>query len=248
MEADEEEREVATASAALFGGAEGEPRFDDDGMDGSDLPPSFALPLLTRGDEEEAADAREEENTAQPEKQTPSVISQATEEPPDSAEVEVDAQETETEDTAEQTEETADRRGFQCRSENCPKFAQAGGLCIAHGGGYRCQTPFCAFFNLRTCPDHGGSKRCGVTGYGANLKTVAIGLSMAVDARSTVARASAARVVVATNTTKEAGSAWLTAAASPVHSRTAPRSRSVLDAAVRMEENHDFSGVYAKGK
>ncbi|KAG7398279.1 hypothetical protein PHYBOEH_011363 [Phytophthora boehmeriae] len=51
MEAEEEEREVATASAALFGAAEGETRFGDDGMDGSELPSSFAMPLLARDEE-----------------------------------------------------------------------------------------------------------------------------------------------------------------------------------------------------
>ncbi|KAF4323022.1 hypothetical protein BBO99_00003382 [Phytophthora kernoviae] len=57
MEAEEEEREVATASAALFGGAEGETHFDDDGMDGSELPSSFTMPLLTRDEEEDADNA-----------------------------------------------------------------------------------------------------------------------------------------------------------------------------------------------
>ncbi|RLN05683.1 hypothetical protein BBJ28_00012517 [Nothophytophthora sp. Chile5] len=70
-------------------------------------------------------------------------------------------------DAADKDDSEADaaaRRGYQCRFGDCTKFAQAGGLCISHGGGYRCQTPFCPFFNLRTCPDHGGSKRCGITG------------------------------------------------------------------------------------
>ncbi|KAG4049156.1 hypothetical protein PC123_g15551 [Phytophthora cactorum] len=169
MEAEEEAREVATASAALFGGTEGEPRFDDDdGMDGSDLPPSFAMPMLPRGDEEEDAAAPSSVPREEAEKQMEDANLQPQETMADTTEAHVtqtDGQQPETTtDTDDSAMEAADRRCYQCRFENCPKFAQGGGLCIAHGGGYRCQTPFCAFFNLRTCPDHGGSKRCGVTG------------------------------------------------------------------------------------
>ncbi|RLN50374.1 hypothetical protein BBJ29_009699 [Phytophthora kernoviae] len=186
MEAEEEEREVATASAALFGGAEGETRFDDDGMDGSELPSSFTMPLLTRDEEEDAESAGDAAERALPlsreeegEKQTVAP-SHGIEESVNRVNIQENQRETEeaigtppdTEEqvpatdqqTPEQASDVVDRRGYQCRFEKCSKFAQAGGLCISHGGGYRCQTPFCAFFNLRTCPDHGGSKRCSVTG------------------------------------------------------------------------------------
>ncbi|KAE9236993.1 hypothetical protein PF005_g839 [Phytophthora fragariae] len=191
MEAEEEAREVATASAALFDGAEGEPRFDDEGMDGSDLPPSFAMPLLARGDEDNAAEGeaaaaatrgavsappadvkRGQERAASSAEASGEASAQSPAQPQETTQDQqeqqphngqkADAAPPQAQDEAEA--EAADRRGYQCRFESCPKFAQAGGLCIAHGGGYRCQTPFCAFFNLRTCPDHGGSKRCGVAG------------------------------------------------------------------------------------
>ncbi|TYZ66849.1 hypothetical protein PybrP1_002468 [[Pythium] brassicae (nom. inval.)] len=56
------------------------------------------------------------------------------------------------------------RRKKLCQQEGCGKHDQGGGFCLAHGGGNKCQTPFCAFFNLRTCEEHGGSRRCGIPG------------------------------------------------------------------------------------
>jgi hypothetical protein len=111
-----------------------EPRFEDVEIDASVLPTSFTLPLLTQHDHESDHDAA----------RLSEVIADQTHDEP--------------------LPQRSQRKPYQCHYENCEKFAQAGGFCIGHGGGYKCQTPFCAFFNLRTCPDHGGSKRCAFTG------------------------------------------------------------------------------------
>ncbi|KAI9907382.1 hypothetical protein PsorP6_004705 [Peronosclerospora sorghi] len=204
MEAENEEREVATASAALFGGNECETHFDDERTEGLELSPSFAMPLLTRGYEDKIepcsvhevfeVEKQPQENHSLHDERTRLSIEAGidstglgVEQEPDASQTEENWQGDEANNAAlrptsrlpnleahrslnagsfviTRRGEKEDRKGYQCRFENCPKFAQAGGFCIAHGGGYRCQTPFCAFFNLRTCPDHGGSKRCGMTG------------------------------------------------------------------------------------
>ncbi|KAF1330325.1 Wrky transcription factor 19, partial [Globisporangium splendens] len=76
-------------------------------------------------------------------------------------------------DTESHTNNSNQNRRNLCQHDGCDKFAQGGGLCIAHGGGYKCKTPFCAFFNTRTCEEHGGSKRCGILG----CTKVALGVS-----------------------------------------------------------------------
>lgn len=71
----------------------------------------------------------------------------------------------------------------------------------------------------------------------AKLKAAAVGHLMVVGVNNTVAPASAARVVGATNTTKEVDTALPTVVASHVPSQTAPRNRSDLDDAVLMVVN-----------
>ncbi|KAI9996133.1 hypothetical protein PInf_013516 [Phytophthora infestans] len=353
----EEGREM---SVAFFGGTKSEKQLDEnDEIEGSDLPPSFVMPMLSRGDEEEVAPEQSLEPREETEKQPEDALQPQETTTIDVQAVQANSIHLETTTDAEGSgTSAADRHGYQCRFKNCPKFSQGGGLCIAHGGGYRCQTPFCAFFNLRTCPDHGGSKRCGVTGctrvaqgtsalccahgggrkcsvkkcdkydagqglclahgggrdcttngctkkairyglcsghggrarckvegcekydrgqgkckahgggymckmqgckkkdkggglcvahgggkkcyvegYDAKLKAAAVGHLMVVGVNNTVAPASAARVVGATNTTKEVDTALPTVVASHVPSQTAPRNRSDLDDAVLMVVN-----------
>ncbi|RHY10262.1 hypothetical protein DYB36_006327 [Aphanomyces astaci] len=53
------------------------------------------------------------------------------------------------------------KRGAYCRfPDGCTKYAQAGGLCIAHGGGRLCTDPLCPEYHTRTCKKHGGTKKC----------------------------------------------------------------------------------------
>ncbi|OQS07405.1 amidohydrolase family protein, partial [Thraustotheca clavata] len=55
----------------------------------------------------------------------------------------------------------APRKANHCRYEGgCTKYAQAGGMCIAHGGGRLCTVATCPAYNTRTCRLHGGSMKC----------------------------------------------------------------------------------------
>lgn len=168
-----EEEEMETA--ALFGGEDA--RFDDVEIDGAELPASFSISLLPREGEGEDEDDAVRRGDVPPSEATdaeekPAVGNDA--HPLDGAVHGHDDYEDDADDGSGSAHAgVPPRRSYQCQYAGCPKFAQAGGLCIAHGGGYKCQTPFCAFFNLRTCPDHGGSKRCSVTG----CTRVALGVS-----------------------------------------------------------------------
>ncbi|OWZ09369.1 hypothetical protein PHMEG_00017943 [Phytophthora megakarya] len=55
--------------------------------------------------------------------------------------------------------------GARCRAFDCVKFAQSGGLCVAHRGGRRCGFDGCSKLAQykRLCLAHGGGRRFGVS-------------------------------------------------------------------------------------
>ena len=57
--------------------------------------------------------------------------------------------------------------GYRCQTEGCDKHAMKGGHCIAHGGrGCRCQAEGCDKHALKGghCIAHGGGRRCQTEG------------------------------------------------------------------------------------
>ena len=58
------------------------------------------------------------------------------------------------------------RARWVCREQGCDKWAKAGGLCTAHGGGKPCSMEGCGMLAVSRglCRKHGGSKPCSVEG------------------------------------------------------------------------------------